>query len=153
VIRPSDLNWLLMFHVLGAFLLVGSVLAVTILSLAALRPAERHTVVLLRRLALRTQLAGVIPSLVLLYVFGTWLASREHLDKNTPTWLDIAYPVTDGTVVIGGVLLTLLQWWVLRRARSGALRGWQGRLTSYLAPLVLAALATVVFLMAGKPGS
>jgi len=38
-IRPSEWNWLLLFHLLFAFALVGGVFAVTLLSLAARRAA------------------------------------------------------------------------------------------------------------------
>jgi hypothetical protein len=40
---------------------------------------------------------------------------------------------------------------VVRRARAGATQGWQGQLATYLAPLVLASLLVVLFLMSGKP--
>lgn len=152
-IAPHTRSLLLTFHLLGGLLLVGGSIAVSIVSLAALRQRKAELVVALRRMALRTNLFAVIPGLVLAYAFGSALASKEHIDKHSPTWLDIAFPLVDVIVVVGGILLSLLQWWVLRRARAGRPDGWQARTASYVAPAVLAGLFAVVFLMAGKPGS
>lgn len=151
--RPHDWSWLLTFHLFGAFVLIGAALTVSVVSLAALRQTAADRVTLLRRAALRTNLLAFIPALIVVYVFGAWLASKEHLDKNTPTWLDLAFRLTDMAVVVGGILLSLLQWWVLRRARAGQLGGWQAQTASYLSPVVLTALLVVLFLMSGKPGN
>jgi hypothetical protein len=40
---------------------------------------------------------------------------------------------------------------VVRRARTGAIRDWQSQVATYVAPLVLASLPVVLFLMSGKP--
>src|SRR5204863_3756777 len=145
---------LLTFHLIGAFVLVGGVLTVAILSVAALRQAAPERVALLRSLALRTNLLLVLPAFVAVHIFGMVLADREFPSgTKSPGWLDAGFGITDGAGVIGIVLLSLLQWWVLRRARAGALRGWPAQTASYLSPAVLAAFLVVLFLMAGKPGS
>jgi hypothetical protein len=151
-IRPDAWNWLLFFHLAFAFVLVGAVIAVTTVSVAAHVSAWQAHVPLLRGVAFWTNLAVVLPSFVGLRIFAELLAGREFPDDApTPGWLDASYPVTDAALVVGGVLTTLLQLWVLRRARAGQVGGWQARLATALAPAVLAALVTVIVLRAGKP--
>jgi hypothetical protein len=52
------------------------------------------------------------------HVFGDLLANREYA-HGQPDWLDIGFAITDIDVIVGGVILTLLQFWVLRRTRAG----------------------------------
>ena len=49
------------------------------------------------------------------------------------------------------MILTLVQFWVLRRTRAGEPGGWQASLATALPWLVLAALVAAIVLMAGKP--
>jgi hypothetical protein len=152
--RPDTWNWLLFFHLLFAFVLVGAVITVMLVSVAARAAAWEAHLPLLRGVAFWTNLGVVLPSFIGLRVVAQALADREFPDgAPTPDWLDLAYPLTDGALVIGGVLLTLLQYWVLRRARAGKTGGWQAVLATVLPPLFLATLVTVIVLMAGKPGS
>ncbi len=92
----------------------------------------------------------MLPGFIGVHVFGDLLANREY-DGHDPDWLSIAFSLTDGSLIVGGVLLTLLQFWVLRRVRAGQLGGWPARVASYLPVIVLAALTAVIVLMAGKP--
>jgi hypothetical protein len=149
IIRPDDWNWLLFFHVLLGMIAIGGVLTVVATSLAALRVAGQQ-VTLLRVLAFRANALAVLPALVGLYVLGTILSDREFGD-DSPTWLDTSWRITDATIVVGGVLLTIVQYWVARRARTGVTGGWPAAIASYLPLAVLAALGVVVFLMSGKP--
>lgn len=150
VIRPNDWNWLLLFHLLSAFVLVGGVLTVVLASLAAGREADPEHVPLLRAVAFRTNLVVVLPAFVVLFVFGDVLANREY-KHGDPDWLSASYVITGVSLIVGGVFLTLLQFWVLRRTRAGQLGGWPAELATYVPAVILAALVTVIVLMAGKP--
>ena len=86
-----------------------------------------------------------------MHVFGDLLANREYPSTATPDWLTAAFAITDIALIVGGVLLTILQFWVLRRTRAGNPGGWPAGLATYLPPVVLAALVSVIVLMAGKP--
>lgn len=152
--RPDTWNWLLMFHVLSALVLVAGAFLVTTASLYALRAGTPERVLLLRRLALRTNLFLAIPAFVGAYVLGIALADKEFPDDaEEPDWLGIGFGLTDLYGIVGIILLSLLQWWVVRRARRGDLRGWQAQLASWLAPVGLALLLVVLFAMSAKPGS
>ena len=149
-IRPDSWNWLLFLHLLFAFTLVGGVIAVVISSLAAGNGSNTEHVPLLRAIAFRTNLLVVLPAFVLVHVFGQLLADKEYEDDE-PDWLSLGFSLTDAALIVGGVLLTLLQYWVLRRVRGGDPGGWPAAAATFLPPLVLATLVAVVVLMAGKP--
>jgi hypothetical protein len=144
-------DWLLFAHVLSAMLLFGGVLAVTTVSLAAQRWAWPDQVPILRALAFRTNLVVVLPGFIAVHVFGDVLANREFKHGN-PDWLDTGFAITDADLIVGGVLLTILQFWVVRRTRAGEPGGWQASLATVLPVGVLAALVGAIVLMAGKPG-
>jgi len=149
-IRATEWNWLLLFHLLFSFALVGGAITVVTTSFAAVRKAWPEQVPLLRAIAFRTNLLVVLPGFVGAHVFGSLLADREY-PHHEPDWLSAGFAITDAALIVGGVLLTLLQFWVLRRTRAGSPGGWQAAVATYLPPFVLAALVSVIVLMAGKP--
>jgi hypothetical protein len=140
---------LLFAHILSAMILFGGVLTVVTVSIAAQQRAWPAQVPLLRALAFRTNLL-VLPGFIAVHVFGDLLANREY-KHGQPDWLDIGFAITDIDLIVGGVILTLLQFWVLRRTRAGEPAGWQASLASTLPWLVLAGLVAAIVLMAGKP--
>jgi hypothetical protein len=147
--RPTDWNWLLLFHLVFAFLVFGGALAVATVSLAAGRRAWPDQVPLLRAIAFRTNLVVVVPALIGLHVFGGLLSNREY-HGHEPNWLSIGFSITSAATIVA-VVLVFIQFWVLRRTRAGELGGWSAQAANYLPALVLAALVTVIVLMAGKP--
>jgi hypothetical protein len=141
---------LLFAHILSAMILFGGVLAVVTISVAAQQRAWPDQVPLLRALAFRTNLIVVLPGFVAVHIFGTLLADREF-KHGQPDWLDLGFAITDIDLIVGGVTLTLLQFWVLRRTRAGEPGGWQASLATVLPWIVLAGLVAAIVLMAGKP--
>jgi hypothetical protein len=143
LLRPDAWDFPLFLHVLGAVLLVGGVASVSLVSIAGLRTPEHA--LLLRTLAFRTTLVLVWPSYILMRAGAQWILSREGLDKNTPGWVGVGFAVSDfGIVVL--LLLTLLGWLSLRRARLGP---W----FAGLSVLYLVALGVAWFAMSAKPGA
>jgi hypothetical protein len=141
---------LLFAHILSAMILFGGVLTVVTVSVAAQRRAWPDQVPLLRALAFRTNLVVVLPGFIAVHLFGDLLANREF-KHDQPDWLDIGFALTDIDLIVGGVLLTLLQFWVLRRTRGGEPGGWPASLATVLPWVVLAGLVAAIVLMAGKP--
>ena len=150
--RPDTWEWLLFFHILIAVVLVAATLAVTIASFAALRASSAEHTTFFRKVAFRINLLGVLPGFVATIVIAGALADKEFPGDDAPGWLEAGWTITFLSGIVGGILLTLLQWWVLRRARNAELRGWQATVATYVAPVILGALFVVLFLMAGKPG-
>jgi uncharacterized membrane protein len=85
-------DWLLSFHVLSAFFLVGGVVAIASLNVAAVRRERPSETALLLRLARIPEAAIGIGSIGAL-VFGIWLAIEYD-----------AYSITDGWIIAAIVL-------------------------------------------------
>jgi hypothetical protein len=143
--RPTEWNFPLFVHVLGAMLLVGATL-----TSASLLGFARGDVRLLR-LGYWTLLIVGLPAFVLTRLGGEWIADREGwYDEGVPdhTWLGIGFIVTD----LGGLLLLvgLIAGGIgVRRIRDG--RGTRLLTTTLAVSVVLlAAYVVAVWAMAGK---
>jgi uncharacterized membrane protein len=153
-IRPDDWNFPLLLHVLGASLLLGTLItAVTAQLLAWKRPAPAD-VVPYARFSFRTLLFVAIPAWFLMRLAGEWIASRENLNDldDPPTWLDLGYFVGDlsGPVLLISVILAGLG------ARSlGRSNGERGatlvRVATVLSVLLVIAFVIATWAMSGKP--
>jgi uncharacterized membrane protein len=89
-------QWLLVFHVTGAFLLVGGGAIAAALNLAALRRERPSEIVLLFGL-IRIAVVAIVVGSVLAFVFGLWLVSEAPWN----------YGYGDGWIVAAIVLLIL----------------------------------------------
>ena len=129
-------------HVLGAIVLFGSVLAVTILAYGALRLApERAEFV--HRVGFWTTLVLMVPAWIVMYVGGFALLGHEHLDDDTPGWADAGMQIAHlGAVLV--LLLLIVGWLAVRRPRLGP---W----LAGVATLYLIALGVAWFFMSAKP--
>ena len=89
-IRASDVNFPLFLHVLGAMLLVGTLLVVALALLGGRRrdPADARA---LTRLGLRTLLIGVLPSYILMRIGAQWTEAAEDLPESVEdsAWVGI----------------------------------------------------------------
>jgi uncharacterized membrane protein len=89
-------QWLLVFHVTGAFLLLGGGAVAAALNLAALRRERPSEIVLLFGL-IRIAVVSILIGSLLAFVFGLWLVSEAPY----------GYGYGDGWVVAAIVLLIL----------------------------------------------
>jgi hypothetical protein len=150
--RPDTWNWLLLLHIVSAMLVFVGAIVVASASLYALRTAAPERALLLRRVALFTSLLTILPY-VGIHIFGGMLADREFpKGVDEPGWLGGAWGLMTLYGIISIILLSLLQWWVVRRVRAGDVMGWQAKLASWLSPIGPALLLVVLFLMSAKPG-
>jgi len=147
LIRPSEWEFPLFLHVLGAMALVGALMFVaTALILAWSRGDEGG--VALRRWAFRGMFFGVLPSYVLMRVGAQWVESRENLseaDKDS-AWIGIGYITAD----IGALLILIsliLSGIGLRKLQGHAL----GRIIGVVSVLLLVAYLVAVWAMTTKP--
>ena len=147
-IRPTDWNWILLFHLLTAFLLVGGTIIVFLASLAT-RRARAEQLPLLRTIAFRTTLILVIPMYVLIHVFGPMLSDREY-SGDEPGWLGTSFVLADLGLLVS-VVMAGLQYWVIRRLRASKPSGWPEGIVDWLPALLLLILTVTIVLMAGKP--
>ncbi len=133
----------LFLHVLGAMTLVGALLAVLVLTVAAWRRPE---VAALRRAAFGTLLIVALPAWVVMRVGAQWIYSKEFGSSggNDPTWIDIGFAVADTGLLFLLVTSGIAFWW----NRTGATVA--GRLVGGLSGLYLALLAVAWLAMSGK---
>jgi hypothetical protein len=143
--RPSDWNFPLFVHVLGAMILVGGLL--TGASILAFSRGDVRSL----RLGYWTLLAVALPGYILMRIGAQWIYSREGWDKldSDPAWIGIGYIVADVGALF--VLIALVLGGIgVRRLKDG---GGQGLLkaATVIAWIVLAAALVAVWAMAGKP--
>lgn len=141
LVRPDSWNLPLFLHVLGAAVLVGAVAA------TAIAAGKSGGSLVLRRVALGTIVALVIPAWILMRIAGEWTNSREDIPGD-PGWLGTGYIVSDAGVIV--LLLSVVFGWLSVRKPD---RGWPARTVTALAVLYLAALLVAMFAMSGKPGT
>jgi hypothetical protein len=147
-IRTGHVGVPLFFHVLGAMLLVGTLLVVGSAILLGWR--REGDSVALTRYGLRTLLWGVLPAYVVMRIGAQWTESAEGFpDGYDPAWLGIGYMTADvgGGLVLISVVLSALG---LRRLRGDGGTG-LARAVGGIAVVLLAAYLVTVWAMAGKP--
>ncbi len=143
--RPTDWNFPLFVHVLGAMILVGGLLTGASVILFA-----RGDVRFLK-LGYWTLLAVALPGYVVMRIGAQWIYSKEGLDKlpDDPTWIGIGFIVADAGALL--VLIALILGGIgVRRLRSGNGAGLL-KASMVIAWVVLAAALVAVWAMAGKP--
>jgi uncharacterized membrane protein len=94
-------QWLLFLHLTGAFLFVSGAVAAAVLRIAAMHRLRPSEVALLLR-AVRPAVPVIALGLVLVLVFGFWLADRLGYDLGA-TWLTLTFVLLGWVVVVGAL--------------------------------------------------
>lgn len=133
----------LFLHVLGAMVLVGAMLAVLVVTVAAWKRPE---VAALRRAALWTLLVVALPAWVVMRIGAQWIHTKEFGSSSgsDPTWVGIGFVVADAGLLVLLVTAGLAFWW----NRGGTALA--GRLVGGLTGINLAMLALAWLAMSGK---
>jgi hypothetical protein len=147
VVRPDSWNFPLLLHVLGAMLLVGSLLYVSITLAAAWRSGS----VALARSGTRVLYLGVFPSYLLMRLAAQWIVSKEHLQDAKLSWLDIGFTTADlGALLI--IVSLLVMGITLRRVNRGVGNPGVGlRITTVLVAILVVAYLVALWAMTTKP--
>ena len=151
LIRTSEWETPLFFHVLGAMLLVGGMFVASASLLLAWRSQDEGTTVALTRFAYRTLFFLVLPAFLLMRIAAEWVLSKSPFDavKDDLTWVGIGYLISD----IGGLALLIsliLAGIGLRRAENGPGRT-GARIVTVVTLLLLAAYVVAIWAMTTKP--
>jgi hypothetical protein len=149
-IRADDVNLPLFLHVLGAMLLLGTLLAVST-ALRAARGREAAAERALTRFGLWTLLVGVVPAYVVMRVGAQWTEAAEDLPDvvEDSAWLGIGYVTADaGALLI--VVSSVLAGMGLRRLRFDRGAGF-GRAVGVIAAFLLVAYVIATWAMSAKP--
>ncbi len=147
-IRPDDWDLPLFLHVLGAMVLVGSL----VLVVASLASARGGVAAAGLRLGYRSLLLGVIPAWILMRVGAQWIASKEGLDEgDVPGWVDIGFITSEPTLLLI-VAATVCAGMAARRARDGGRSfGGLNAAALVLVSITLLAYVVAIWAMSTKP--
>jgi hypothetical protein len=151
-IRADEVNLPLFVHVLGAMLLVGTLLAVSTAILAGWRRTDAGEARALTRFGLWALLLGVFPSYILMRVGAQWTEAEENLPEaiEDSAWLGIGYITADAgaLLILVSIVLSALG---LRRLRGESGGTGLARAVGVIATLLLAAYVVAVWAMSAKP--
>jgi len=149
-IRPDSVNLPLLIHVLGAMLLVGTLLGVTLVTVLGWRSPDNAPG--LSRFALKMLLLGFLPSDILMRVGAQWTESEaKYPDDFEPSWLGVGYITADAGALL--ILISLiLGAFGLRKLRDGSTGGVRfARIVGVICIILLAAYLVAVWAMTTKP--
>ena len=146
IIRPDSWDFPLLLHVLGAMLLVGTL----VLAASALFLAWRDGNAALMRLGYRSLLLGVLPAWIVMRGSGQWIADKEHLTDSNASWIGIGF--TTGDVGLPLILISILLAGLAAR-HAGRAQSWSGfgRTSTVLVSVLLIAYLVTVWAMTTKP--
>jgi len=144
-IRPSEWELPLLVHVGGAMLLVGSLVAVAALAVAARTPLGDSA--RLTRAAFRVLLLGVLPAWIVMRAGAQWVESKE--DWGDVSWIGIGYSTSEGGLLL--ILAALIvAWRATRRQDAASTR--PATVVMALTAVLLLAYVVTIWAMTTKPG-
>jgi hypothetical protein len=149
-IRPDNLDFVLFVHVLGAMVLVGSLLLAGTVLAGVWRDGSAERT----RLAYRTLLIAVLPAWLVTRVFAQILLDKPYYDTvvdEEQTWIEIGFISTEpmlllliGAIVAAGV--------GSRKAlREGGPVGTSARVATVLTWLLVLVYVITIWAMTAKP--
>jgi hypothetical protein len=145
VSRPTEWNFPLLVHILGAMILVGGTL--TAASALAFARGDVRTL----RLGYWSLLAVSLPGYILMRIGAQWIYAKEGLD-DVPieeAWTGIGFAVADAGALL--LLIALIVGGVgVRRLRGGSGTGLL-KATLVISILLLAAYVVAIWAMSAKP--
>jgi hypothetical protein len=147
-IHADDLNLPLFLHVLGAMVLVGSLL----LAVTVLAGAWSNGSATLTRVGYKTLLIAVLPSWLLSRVFAEILAAKDAYEANEEdAWIAIGYGTSEfGLLLI--IAATIAAGVGSRRALAeGGPVGTSRRVAAVLVAILIVLYVIALWAMAAKP--
>jgi hypothetical protein len=148
LIGGDEVRFTVFMHVLGAMVLVGSLL----LTATVLTSSWRDGSIRLTRLGYRTLLLAVLPSWIVTRVFAQIVADKPvYKGFEESAWIGIGYATTEFglLLIIGAIVATGLG--VRKANREGAAVGTSGRVAGVLVWLLVVAYVIAIWAMTAKP--
>jgi hypothetical protein len=151
-LRPTDWDFPLFLHILGATILVGGLVVAVAAQVLAWRRQEPADVVTFGRAAFWSLLAVALPGWIVMRVGAEWIYSKEGWSgEDDPSWLGVGFLTADLGGIILLVTLVLAGIGARQVARSGGARSVFARIAAPFASLLLAAYLVAVWAMTAKP--
>lgn len=148
-IRPDAWDFPLLLHVLGAMLLVGTL----VLAASALALARRDGSAAMLRLGYRSLVLGALPAWIVMRGAAEWIADKEGLTGDeVPSWVDIGYGIAEPSLLVL-LISILLAGLALRRAGPTESSAGDGlsRTSTVLVALLLVAYLVAIWAMTTRP--
>jgi hypothetical protein len=150
--RPTDWDFPLFLHVLGATVLVGGLITAVALQVSAWRQREPAELTAFSRGGFWALLTVALPGWVVMRVGAEWIYSKEGYNgDNDPNWLGIGYLAADIGFIVLLVTILFAGLGVRRLRRPGASANVLGRIAMPLATLLLVLYLVAVWAMTAKP--
>jgi hypothetical protein len=150
--RPTEWDFPLFLHVLGAMILVGGLLTAVGMQAYAWKRRQPGDLVAYSRGSFWALLVVALPGWVLMRLGGEWIRSKEHYTgDNDPGWLGIGYLVADAGFIVLLVTILLAGLGLRGLRKSGGTANTLGRVATPLATILLVAYLVVVWAMTTKP--
>jgi hypothetical protein len=145
-IRPDDVNFPLLVHVLGATVLVGGLMTAFAAQLFAWKREEPGASAF-TRLSFWALLLAALPGWIVMRIGAEWVYSREGWDQvdSEPDWLGIGYVTAEPGALL--LLISLVLAGVSMRRGSGTL----ARIATVLTTVLLVAYVIAIWAMTAKP--
>jgi hypothetical protein len=146
-IRPDEWELPLFIHVLGAMVLVGTLVLAVVYFVAGRRGSADAT-----RAGFRTLQLGVIPSYFVMRIAAQWLASEEGVEDSDAAWITIGFVATDvGLLCI--LIATIAAGLAVRRTKRtpGGSLGPGPTIAAVLGGVLLVAYLVALWAMTTKP--
>ena len=142
-VRPGSWNLVLYVHVIGAVLLVATL----IVDGYALLNARRRGDDAGARFAFRSLWMTALPALIVMRVGAQLIVSKEHLENSDASWIGIGFGTADGSALLLLVAILLAGLAVRRRGAARGLR----RAAAGLVGIILIADVLAIYAMTAKP--
>jgi hypothetical protein len=142
LLRPTEWELPLFFHVLGAMVMTGA----TLLALTALAASWRADDAGALRLGYRALLLGALPGWLVMRVFAQFTLEESPWADDEPGWIVVGF-ITSEPGLLLLVIATVLAGISSRRAAGGT----RARAAVVLTAISLAMYAVTVWAMTTKP--
>ena len=150
--RPTEWDFPLFLHVLGAAILVGGLLTAVGMQVLAWSRRGPGDLVAYSRGGFWALLTVALPGWVLMRFAAEWIRSKEGWNgDNDPSWLGVGYLVADVGFIVLLLTILLAGFGVRRVRRPGATANTLGRIATPLATILLIAYFVAVWAMTAKP--
>jgi hypothetical protein len=150
--RPTEWDFPLFLHVLGAAILVGGLLTAVGMQVLAWSRRGPGDLVAYSRGGFWALLTVALPGWVLMRFAAEWIRSKEGWNgDNDPSWLGVGYLVADVGFIVLLLTILLAGFGVRRVRRPGATANTLGRIATPLATILLIAYLVAVWAMTAKP--
>ena len=150
--RPTDWDFPLFVHILGATILVGGLVTAVGMQVLAWRRRDPADAVAFTRAGFWALLTVALPGWIVMRAGAQWIYSKERWTAdNSPSWLDLGSAIGDIGLPVLAIATLLAGLGMRQLRRSGGRMSLLSRIATPLAAVLLIAYLVAVWAMTAKP--